>query len=95
MAGLAIVGIGPRGVSVLERVVANLPPMLATCDEVADPIIIHLVDPFSPGAGRIWRFDQSPLLRMNSLAMDTTLFLDPSVTCHGPIVQGAAHPGNL
>ncbi len=88
MAGLAIVGIGPRGVSVLERVVANLPPMLATCDEVAEPITIHLVDPFSPGAGRIWRFDQSPLLRMNSLAMDTTLFLDPSVTCHGPIVQG-------
>jgi hypothetical protein len=82
---IVIVGLGPRGVSVLERIGANLPAVLP---ETGDVVEIHVVDPYPPGAGRIWRLDQSPLLRMNSLAMDTTLFTDPSVTCHGPVRQG-------
>ena len=80
---IVIVGLGPRGVSVLERIGANLPALAPT-----PGLEIHLVDPHPPGPGRIWRLDQSALLRMNSLAMDTTLFTDPSVTCHGPIRQG-------
>jgi len=40
------------------------------------------------GGGRIWRRDQSPLLWMNSVTADVTLFTDDSVTCAGPVVPG-------
>ena len=83
---IVIVGLGPRGVSVLERIGANLPDLVP--ESSSEGIEIHVIDPYPVGAGRIWRLDQSPLLRMNSLAMDTTLFTDPSVTCHGPVRQG-------
>ena len=49
---------------------------------------VHLVDPFPAGAGRIWRHAQSPLLAMNSMAADVTMFTDDSVRCEGPIVPG-------
>lgn len=41
---LAVVGVGPRGAGLLERLVTN-------AAEVAHgPVEIHLVDPFPPGA---------------------------------------------
>jgi hypothetical protein len=49
---------------------------------------IHLVDPYPPGPGRIWRDDQSPLLRMNSMAEDVTLFTDETSTVEGPVRPG-------
>ena len=79
----AIVGAGPRGVCVLERISANAPELLGDAG-----LVVHLIDPFPPGAGRIWRYDQSPLLRMNSMAEDVTMFTDDTVRIEGPIRPG-------
>jgi hypothetical protein len=49
---------------------------------------VHLVDPFPPGPGRVWRFAQSPLLRMNSMPEDVTMFTDDTVQCDGPVRPG-------
>jgi uncharacterized NAD(P)/FAD-binding protein YdhS len=81
MRRICVVGAGPRGTSVLERIVANA----GLLDE---PIDVHLVDPYPPGGGRVWRADQSELLWMNSVAADVTTYPDDSVTCDGPIVTG-------
>ena len=83
MATVAIVGAGPGGTSFLERLLASVPELLGD-----QPLDIHLVDPFPPGPGRIWRYEQSALLRMNSMAEDVTMFTDDSVRCEGPIRPG-------
>ncbi|MBE2998446.1 FAD/NAD(P)-binding protein [Nocardiopsis sp. HNM0947] len=80
---IALVGGGPRSTSLLERIAANL-PLLAPGRRV----YVHVLDPFPPGAGRIWRREQSEHLWMNTTAGDCTMYTDPSVTCDGPIVQG-------
>lgn len=49
---------------------------------------VHLIDPYPPGPGRVWRHAQSPLLRMNSMAEDVTMFTDDSVQCEGPVRPG-------
>ena len=79
---IAIVGAGPRGVGILERLVASAPQLHP------DGLVVHLVDPYPAGAGRIWRHDQSPLLAMNSMAADVTMYTDESVVCDGPIRPG-------
>ncbi|WP_260405930.1 FAD/NAD(P)-binding domain-containing protein [Microbacterium sp. G2-8] len=76
---IAIVGGGPRGVSVLERIAAN--------HEGADLDVV-LVDDVEPGAGRVWRTDQPQEMRMNTLAHAVTLFTDEAVTMAGPVVSG-------
>ena len=84
---VVIVGAGPRGVGVLERMVAGAPGMHA--DVLAGPgLDVHLVDPYPAGAGRIWRHAQSPLLAMNSMAADVTMWTDDSVVCEGPVAPG-------
>jgi uncharacterized NAD(P)/FAD-binding protein YdhS len=80
---IAVVGAGPRGVGFLERLSANVTELLPDRQ-----IEVHFFDPFPPGAGRVWRHEQSPLLRMNSMAEDVTMFTDDSVRCDGPIVPG-------
>ncbi|MDG4765022.1 FAD/NAD(P)-binding protein [Solwaraspora sp. WMMD406] len=78
---LCIIGLGPRGLSVAERLVANA----AISDR---PLTIHLVDPYVRIGGRVWRVDQSELLLMNTVASQVTMFTDDSVRCDGPIVSG-------
>ncbi|WP_033290039.1 FAD/NAD(P)-binding protein [Amycolatopsis jejuensis] len=80
---LAIVGAGPRGVGVLERLSANAADLLGD-----RRIAVHLIDPFPPGPGRVWRYEQSPLLRMNSMPEDVTVFTDDTVRIDGPIRPG-------
>jgi uncharacterized NAD(P)/FAD-binding protein YdhS/GNAT superfamily N-acetyltransferase len=80
---VVIVGAGPRGTGLLERLIANAPELIGD-----RPIIVHLVDPYPPGAGRVWRHDQSGALRMNSMAQDVTMFTDESVQMEGPIRPG-------
>lgn len=80
---LVVVGAGPRGVGFLERLSASVGELLP--DRRID---VHFVDPFPPGPGRVWRHAQSPLLRMNSMGEDVTMFTDDSVRCTGPIVPG-------
>lgn len=65
----------------LERLFARL-------DERTTEVEIVLVDPHPPGAGRIWRRDQSPLLKLNSMARDVTVFTDDSCTIDGPVRPG-------
>ena len=76
---IAIIGGGPRGTGLLERLIANATELAG-----GQPIHIHVIDPFPFGAGRIWRHDQSELLKMNSMAEDVTMFVDESVQIEGP-----------
>ncbi|MFG3660780.1 FAD/NAD(P)-binding protein [Streptomyces sp. NPDC047706] len=80
---LCVVGAGPRGLSVLERLLAN---------ERHEPrhraVTVHVVDPHAPGAGAVWRSDQSRHLLMNTVASQITVFTDDSSRIDGPIETG-------
>ncbi|WP_312755589.1 FAD/NAD(P)-binding protein [Rummeliibacillus suwonensis] len=80
---IAIIGIGPRGLSVLERLISNIAE-----NKLEQDIEICVVDPYSFGAGKVWRTDQSKCLLMNTVASQITLFTDSSVDCSGPINDG-------
>src|SRR5690349_1189426 len=82
---LVVVGAGPGATGLLERLVANAPELLGD-----QHVHVTLVDPHPPGAGRVWRADQSPLLLMNSMAEDVTMFPDETVTVEGPLAAGPA-----
>ncbi|MEU6120423.1 FAD/NAD(P)-binding protein [Streptomyces sp. NPDC047123] len=78
---IAIVGSGPRGLAVLERIGARLhdvPP--------GSRFEIFLIDSTEVGCGRIWRTDQDELYRMNTVADEVTMF-------SGPADGGPARPG--
>ncbi|WP_079102313.1 FAD/NAD(P)-binding protein [Streptomyces sp. TP-A0356] len=81
---VALVGAGPRGTSVLERLCASAPELLPP----GGRLTVHVVDPAPPGPGRVWRTAQSPELLMNTVACQVTLFTDESVECAGPIRPG-------
>ncbi|GLY32326.1 FAD/NAD(P)-binding protein [Kineosporia sp. NBRC 101731] len=81
---ICVVGAGPRGLSVLERLCAN--EKYQPCG--ASRVLVHLVDPWGPGAGQVWRADQSAHLLMNTVASQITLYTDASVSIDGPIVPG-------
>ncbi|TWJ28600.1 FAD-NAD(P)-binding protein [Micromonospora sagamiensis] len=80
---IALVGAGPRGVSLLERIGANL----ADFPDI-DHLDIHVIDDTELGAGRIWRTDQTRQMCMNTLAGAVTLFTDDTVTMAGPVAPG-------
>ena len=79
---LAVVGVGPRGAGLLERIVSN------AAVEAGRPVELHLVDPFPPGGGRVWRDAQSGLLRLNTTTEDLTAFVDATVAMAGPVTPG-------
>lgn len=81
-ASIIFIGGGPKAAMILERLSANLPGLFE------EPLRIHVVEPHRPGSGRIWRRDQSPLLMLNSMAEDVTMFTDGSVACSGPAAPG-------
>ncbi|MEU0027688.1 FAD/NAD(P)-binding protein [Streptomyces sp. NPDC006335] len=80
---LVIVGAGPRATGLIERIAANAPEL-----HDGSGLDLHLVDPHAPGAGRVWRAAQSPLLWMNSHAEDVTMFTDETVDMAGPVRPG-------
>jgi uncharacterized NAD(P)/FAD-binding protein YdhS len=49
---------------------------------------VHVVDPYRPGAGRVWRTEQSRWLLMNTVASQVTVFTDASVEMDGPVESG-------
>ncbi|PYI37883.1 hypothetical protein CVS30_13170 [Arthrobacter psychrolactophilus] len=74
---VVIVGAGPRGTSVMERLLAH---HAAQQDSAArKELRIHLVDPFPPGAGHVWRTEQSRLYLMNTQSFFPTLIPDQGV----------------
>ncbi|MFE4226615.1 FAD/NAD(P)-binding protein [Arthrobacter sp. NPDC056886] len=79
---VVLIGGGPRTAGLLERLAANRPELLTGA------LQIHVVEPHTPGAGRIWRYEQHPGLMLNSAAADVTMFTDASVQCEGPAVEG-------
>ncbi|MGW0936887.1 FAD/NAD(P)-binding protein [Streptomyces sp. NPDC002666] len=80
---VCLIGAGPRGLSLLERLCTNAG---SAPQEV--PITVHVVDPYPPGAGQVWRTDQSEHLLMNTVASQVTMFTDESVDVEGVLAPG-------
>jgi hypothetical protein len=85
---LCVIGAGPRGTSILERLCANAAAGANAASGADGPLRIVLVDPYPPGPGRIWRQAQSELMWLNTTAADNTIFPDASVQCEGPVGTG-------
>lgn len=82
-ARFAIVGVGPRGLSVFERICANWERTAA--GRVIDVV---LIDSVAMATGGVWRVDQPAELLMNTVASQITVFTDDSVHMRGPVRRG-------
>lgn len=78
---IAVVGTGPRGISILERLGARL-----LGKRPARPLTIYAIDADEVGSGRVWRSGQPPWLSMNNRCGEVTMF-------SGPADDGAWRPG--
>ncbi|MER7395381.1 FAD/NAD(P)-binding protein [Streptomyces sp. NPDC000151] len=81
---IAVIGTGPRGLSVLERLAARV----AVARDRPRSVTVHLIDPYPPGAGAVWRTDQSGALLMNTVASQVTVFADSTVGRDVPVLSG-------
>lgn len=79
----AIIGMGPRGLSVLERICSNIGEIRPT-----DRINVHIIEATGSTPSAVWRTNQSRHLLMNTVAAQISLFTDSSVECEGPVVTG-------
>jgi hypothetical protein len=79
---IAIVGVGPRGLSIFERITANAHACLGK------EVCVHLFEPWEFGSGAVWRTDQPPEFIMNIIASQITVFTDDTVQMAGPVHQG-------
>ncbi|HJD78430.1 MAG TPA: FAD/NAD(P)-binding protein [Corynebacterium pollutisoli] len=77
---IAVVGQGPRGISVIERLAAALTPGTA--------LTLHLIDDAAHGAGRVWDTGQTRTLCMNTLSAAVTLFTEPGASVTAPVLEG-------
>lgn len=78
---VAIIGSGPRGMSVLERLSARLAGEMAL-----RAVELYLIDDGHVGTGRIWTTSQSRTLLMNTIAQEISAF-------SGAWDGGEARPG--
>ncbi|MCC3302635.1 FAD/NAD(P)-binding protein [Arthrobacter sp. zg-Y895] len=65
---VAVIGAGPRGLSVVDRLLTN-----RRAGAQRQPLRIELIDPFNPGPGHVWRTNQSRLFLMNTPALFPTV----------------------
>src|SRR6478609_5835809 len=65
----ALIGAGPRGTSVLERLLANW----SAARPAGARLHIDVIDPFPAGPGHVWRPGQSRLYLMNTQSFYPTL----------------------
>ncbi|HEV7625280.1 MAG TPA: FAD/NAD(P)-binding protein, partial [Streptomyces sp.] len=79
---IAIVGSGPRGLAVAERLAA-----LLAADPADRPVEINVIDKVQVGAGRVWRTDQDQTFLMNTACGEVTMFSGPED--EGPVRAGA------
>jgi hypothetical protein len=77
---LAVIGAGPRGIAVVERLVAA-----SRLPDWRGPVTVHLVDPFVGFGGSVWRCDQSEALLMNTATCQTTMYPDASCRPQLPV----------
>ncbi|MGG5339159.1 hypothetical protein IGJ48_001854 [Enterococcus pernyi] len=75
---IGIIGAGPRGLSMLERLLYN---------QQQEDIEILLFDPSGIG-GKVWRVDQPKEVLMNSLASQVTMFTDETLSSGGVVANG-------
>lgn len=80
---MVIVGAGPRGTSLLERLLARY--ATGTGEQRLE---IHLVDPYPAGPGHVWRTDQSRLYLMNTPSFFPTLIPDHGLSAR-PLTGGS------
>lgn len=66
---IAIIGTGPRGLSVIERIAA-----LMNGRKAQRPVHIFAIDDVEVGCGKIWRTDQPDWLIMNTRCRNATMF---------------------
>jgi hypothetical protein len=78
---IAIIGSGPRGLSVLERLAA-----LMLMDAPVRQVTVYLIDSAQMGTGRVWRTDQPRHYVMNTVAEEVSSF-------SGPLDDGPVRPG--
>ena len=78
---IVIIGVGPRGLSALERLAAH------ARQDAQKSLEVHVVDPFPPGPGHVWRMDQSRHFLMN-----TPSFFPTVVASNGTL---AGAPGDF
>ena len=81
---IALIGLGPRGVSTLERLVAHF----NVVENPPQEFHLHLIDDAQHGGGRIWDTTQTKALCMNTFAHGMTLFSEPGATVEAPVVEG-------
>ena len=74
----AIIGAGPRGTSVLERLLANV--AAAGTEAAAGAVRLHIdvIDPYPAGSGHVWQPEQSRLYLMNTQSFYPTLIPEDS-----------------
>lgn len=79
---IAIIGLGPRGISVFDRIIAY-----ARNDASATPLELYLFDSkeFGPGCHTT---DQADHLLVNTVACQMTQFSDDTVRGAGPLLYG-------
>ncbi|MDO5513381.1 FAD/NAD(P)-binding domain-containing protein [Corynebacterium sp.] len=77
---IAVVGLGPRGISVVERLAAAVEP--------GTELTLHLIDDAAHGAGRVWDTTQTRTLCMNTLSAAVTLFTEPGASVSAPVLEG-------
>src|SRR5450830_1800030 len=79
---IAIIGLGPRGISVFDRIIAY-----ARNDATATPLELYLFDSkeFGPGCHTT---DQADHLLVNTVACQMTQFSDDTVRGAGPLLYG-------
>lgn len=68
----ALIGAGPRGTSVLERLLANW-AQAGAAQGVATTLHIDVIDPYPAGPGHVWQPGQSRLYLMNTQSFYSTV----------------------
>ena len=84
---VAILGMGPRGLSVLERLLIRLREAPPDGD-----VAIWAVDPVQHGPGRVWRTGQPWWLTMNATAGEVTVRSPDGFVSEPPCSDRAAYP---
>jgi hypothetical protein len=96
---IAVVGTGPRGVSVVERLVTRIAE-----GHHPGPVTVYAIDAHEVGCGRTWRTDQPDELLMDNSTDELTAFSGPSDggpdrAGHGPAFaewyRESGHTGGL
>jgi len=79
---VAIIGVGPRGLNILERIKA-----IFGRNPIEAELIVHLIDPGEPGQGTHVA-NQPNYFLLNTIAGQVTMFSDTTVKNAGFVVRG-------